>query len=470
MRHPWAKRQWTLQELAVADNPIIQCGRHRVSWGDFILCIPYLFQHKAEGVFEALAKKTGNQVIFEGWDELMKSRGLPANRTISDAEMATARAKFSEVLSQTNYLMYQKRDTFRSLYQEFVQDFLSGDQSRMGAVVWMATQLPVQLLLLSEGLDATDLRDKIYGINHLLGFLSPLPEVDYGIANTAERVYEQVTRHVVKETQKPHLVIFSATVKRRQGAKLPSWVPDWGACADEVPFRLPFEHPAGTNVTLQSSETVEQSQTGELAVDGQVLTTITRLACTWEDHRTVTGWDHICVDGPTVSHLIDWVGFVASGAPASSRRSAKESGIVVADMLKSQLRARDADGDWMGLLEWVYTKLEAGEVDDDTAPAKICSMWHPDHYSSMQGRALMGLADCVLFLGQDGRFGLCRQTTVSIGDVVVLLAGSSTPVLLHRSGNAYQFLGPAYIHGVAKGQDMWKTQADVKKLETFVLI
>ena len=189
-RHPWPTSQWTLQELYQAVRPVIQHGRHEATWTDFI---PALIS------FVRIA--TQERCDFLNWpiDQLEK---LPVF-----------------ALMQSNFVIYHRRDSIRETYLKFLQVELDDPGSVPQSV--SASNLVENLLLISEMLEAKDPQDKLYGIYHMLGEVTPgLPKVDYDKEQAL--LYEEVTRHIITVTGSPSILILGAGMVKRPNANLPS--------------------------------------------------------------------------------------------------------------------------------------------------------------------------------------------------------------------------------------------------------
>ncbi|KAK0619414.1 heterokaryon incompatibility protein-domain-containing protein [Immersiella caudata] len=474
VRHDWVKRMWTLQELVAAGEPIVQCGRHVVPWVDFGPGLSFLYDQRAptDDVMPELIKVRGNPPVYGRWDEFLSRRGFPVRGSITDkenADIAKARAMVSGTWSETNFWKFIERETVVAQYRKYLRLALETTKGTP-AFTHLGTIVALNLLRLSQVLDATVLSDKIYGMYHLLSFVSPLPEVSYRLGEA--EVFAESTRHIVRMVQGPGLILLSGTHPRRQGGDLPSWVPDWGACVDEVPYQLRFEfHRVVETTTRQPVATIEQSNGRRIALKGTVLTSVAaRASCTWVD-ALATAWDHKCLDGPTISVLVNWLTFMHSTPPCPEQPPIEVAGSTILDILWNQVLKNTVEGNKaVDLVKWVIKQMDSGAIDAGTTPAEYCEKWHPNHSSSLWAGALMPMVGCVLFTDEGNRLFLCRRADVVVGDVVALFAGSSTPALLRRVGDDYLFLGPVYIHGIPYGVDLWEQGTDVAVLDTFFLI
>lgn len=476
IRHNWVKRVWTLQELVAAEEPIVQCGRHTVPWVDFGPGLSFLYQHRApaDEVMPELIKARKPELKYGGWEEFLSRRGFSVRRPISnkeDADISKARATVSATFSETNFWKFIEREAVVVEYRKDLRLALKAEK-KTSAFTHLGTVLALNLLRLSQVLDATVLSDKIYGIYHMLSFVETLPEVSYKLKK--EDVFIEATRHIVRTVQGPGLILLSGTHPRDKGADLPSWVPDWSVCVDEVPYQLRFEsHRVVETTTRQPVATPEHPHDRRLALKGTALTSVAaRASYTWVD-ALEERWDrdgYKCVDGPTISVLVNWLTFLRYGTPGAERPSIEVAGSTLLEILSDQVLPATDDGKKAtALVKWVIEQMDSGAIDESTTLAEYCNKWHPDHKSSFWGAALMPMVGCVLFADEGNQLFLCRGADVAVGDVIVLFAGSSTPALLRRHGNDYLFLGPVYIYGIPSGVDLWKEGMDVAALDTFVL-
>jgi hypothetical protein len=55
------------------------------------------------------------------------------------------------------------------------------------------------------------------------------------------------------------------------------------------------------------------------------------------------------------------------------------------------------------------------------------------------------------------------------GDIVCILLGGGSPVILRQDGDAYFNIGPCYIHGIMDGGAMEETKKERFEYQDFIL-
>ncbi|KAE8381526.1 heterokaryon incompatibility protein-domain-containing protein [Aspergillus bertholletiae] len=187
---PWWRRVWVLQEVILAHNVTVQCGAQIIDWAAF-QAILYTTIRQAK-------RRRAHQFGYSPEGSL---RATLVNESL-----------LSKATNTFAFFCLQHKSNF---YEQ------------------VGTLSMANLLSLTGSFEATDPRDKIFG---LLGLLPPhSPErlafrPDY-TANT-RRLFIQIAKHFISTTQKldvitarpplPHYDVFQP-----QGQGTPSWVADW---------------------------------------------------------------------------------------------------------------------------------------------------------------------------------------------------------------------------------------------------
>lgn len=161
---------------------------------------------------------------------------------------------------------YMRQIYTSSYYETFPTLFRLGRQHYLG----VATLLDA--LSLGRSCNASDPRDKVFGLLGIVSEESRLP-ANYSLS-TAE-VYTQIVMHLLKDQQWGLDVILGNLCHRSHESRvqikdLPSWVPDWNQCGptflERVPRALEF---------LKSQESIFQDNDGTgLFLEGQFLGTL----------------------------------------------------------------------------------------------------------------------------------------------------------------------------------------------------
>jgi hypothetical protein len=168
-RRAWFQRVWVIQEVVNASNLEILCGDQTLSWEDIV----------------------------------------DAARCITDSTM------------------YATTDT-----AHICQNVCSIDQYRRVLHRGSGKMEHLSLLSVLHGsrrCDATDLRDKIYGLYPLVEPQHELPSPDY--SRPIDQIYRETAAYIIRTTGRLDVLGFAGAARHpaTRHLNLPSWVPDWHA-------------------------------------------------------------------------------------------------------------------------------------------------------------------------------------------------------------------------------------------------
>jgi hypothetical protein len=189
----WFTRVWTYQELVLAKEVWVQCGRRRVKWDSLFTVLP--------------------TNLYRTQQLLMKDHEPRAGETEVGMEMLLG--------------MQRTRLKLRL-------GVLTGGNSDPESLL--------QILLARRGFGVTDLRDMIYG--HLaLAIIDPSSEViEIDYEKTVIEVFGDTTSDILRT--EGHKVFFHAELMEPEGRMkdLPSWIPDWSLRSSQYirPISLPI--------------------------------------------------------------------------------------------------------------------------------------------------------------------------------------------------------------------------------------
>ena len=219
IQRPWFTRVWVVQEVVLAKDPTVLCGKHKVPWAAFTFAADCMGQAD-------LPQELGGVL----WIDILNIHDV------------------NEVYSS--------------------QDGMTGP---VGFAMYLCL-----LLKATINAQATDPRDKFYGLYGIATMYSGagVPEeleVDYELP--VETVYRDVMRYVMEKRNSLDVMILHSCTGRLRG--LPSWVPDWSSprnlvsaaniATDEITWPQP-----GSPPTIGPTEDED-----ELAVWGKRLLTVT---------------------------------------------------------------------------------------------------------------------------------------------------------------------------------------------------
>ncbi|RSM00621.1 hypothetical protein CEP52_009024 [Fusarium oligoseptatum] len=226
-RRPWFSRTWILQELAMAKHdPLVVCGWKSAPWSLFI-----------KG-WEAIAKDAFSEIDFLVHETIPKREGQG-----NTSDSVTDNGGFQIVaLLKLNVL----------------NDLREGMQIRGGETMR-------KLLILSRSSEATDPRDRVYGLLGMLKSDGPGPTIPVDYHKPTAAVYSDAMAHIFSQGDGPFFLSglwlpgISAAAPRIDSLpptveqpNLPSWVPDFSRQAagkTRNTSGIQFHPPAGISAS-----------------------------------------------------------------------------------------------------------------------------------------------------------------------------------------------------------------------------
>ncbi|KAH7093468.1 heterokaryon incompatibility protein-domain-containing protein [Paraphoma chrysanthemicola] len=426
-RRAWFSRVWILQELAMArTDPIVVCGWQRASWATFVAAW---------------------QMIADDFLSAMGTRRKTSSTATSE----------SNSIEKPERLSLMKVDLLNSLRQS-VQ--LQGGMKL------------TKLLMSSYTSEATDPRDRIYGLLGLLELEAKDPSKCFSIPvdyrKSSAEVYADAMAHIFSRGEGPDFLsgLFmpgsSATVSEgssisasRSRSLLPSWVPDFSrqvAHKAAQTSSMLFLPPPG----MSASGAGQGAHNGkvlsgdlELQVEGLMVDTIHEIIPLGSslhaiihqlahlEAATIEARERPCnFDSAIASHMQQF----RSSEPlwrilVSNKRGYEAAPISYQDTYLSFLnRSGDAYDDF----------INSKHLDDlDKPPFEISLRFCVDNKS--------------LFTTKNGFVGTCVPTSCP-GDAIAIIFGSPTPFVLRpiRSldgeKSTYSLVGGSYVGGIMGGE------------------
>ena len=249
---------------------------------------------------------------------------------------------------------------------------------------------------------------------------------------------------------------------------IPSWVPDWSA----EPLAVPL-HVSHISTYFSASREYDYSAVPNgLAAKGKVIDTICSVFET--NHFRHPPTQNFDIRDLEINSLFDLNGLVSALSQnlpkfkdAISRRRILRAILAdganpgaVENILQREARYGLADWRIEELLQ-AYDLWKAIQENTDN---------HTFYEAKLNAEALLAYSGVIknrsLIATQKSRLGIA-STSVKVGDLVAVLHGSRTPIILRpASGSEYVVIGQAYIEGVMKGEAVdWKEN----EADTFVL-
>lgn len=268
MSRPWFTRIWVQQEFALArQDPIFCCGRYAVSWAvwcDLILKILFpledafrevIRRQEMEGVAIRPLPTDSDEVVEAKYQKLLqhiennkKSMAIQhaQNKVQSLLSLRLAVEMASGILNdkmiEINAYVRLKTDPQRVteatgtdkapltaaelklLLQEKGMDDDGASKLVQSRALYNDATKFSRLLGVTRRLDATEARDKVFGLLGLVKFVDKPILADYN--KTKRQVYSEAMATVIREGMDYSYNTWSILGSRKKG--LPSWVPDLG--------------------------------------------------------------------------------------------------------------------------------------------------------------------------------------------------------------------------------------------------
>ena len=393
----WWKRTWILQEIVANNNPIFFCGEFTI----FKNALSKYIQ-----LYSISALDSGSDAITR-----------IAGREYTSMAMALT--------------MQRKPNSNASTLLQLLQD--------------------------SRASEATDPRDKIYGILGLCWDFSSDSELvpDYNLS--VREVYTSVVKAYIEKYN--NLDIFGHCGYTGDGLDLPSWVPDWRS-APETITGVPFEK------TIESVQGRVQSvyhASGEILSFGDYIPMITNEElCLHGFHLDVVETLYQSPDYTDSSRKDverSWMPKDKSTIYLSTGESMEEAYLrtIVADFHTlpsegTELRRRGF------AMVWPETVSNASETQSEKVGFALNELMRTCHKRrfAYTKRGWMGIV----------------PVGTQIGDSVAVLLGGQMLYVLHSNGagkDRFRLVGEAYLHGMMDGEAMEMVNSGERAIEKIVL-
>lgn len=379
---PWWSRVWIVQEVAVAKHLIVLCGNHAVSWDHLIQFEYFANQYHAPEVAQALRSTDKNSV--------------------------------------------------RSAQQAAMIGSIRGNWQSGKSL--MLHQLILELRLFNSTCEV----DKLYAYLGLCvdadaEYLNP----DY--SQPTWQVYAQYTKHIIVQQKKLDFICAGNNMKATKG--LPSWVPDFHKANDEIPNPLKGLGSLMEDVLYNASAKTPMSvvfsdDLRTLRATGLVVGSITALAPYWDPHLSTPDFFE-----KFSSAIAAWIEFILKeGASFNSKFGFDKASLALSKTLTAD-RLLDS--------KYRVTRLPPGEGALEVGSRGVPQEFEPQsdpigrdrlyqqHVRHWLEGALM--YRCLAIL-ESGHIGLLPQIA-GVGDLVCILFGCDTPVVLRPHEEEYSFIG-----------------------------
>lgn len=455
LHFPWFHRTWPIQELVLEREAVIVSGSKYLWWSSFV---------------EALR-------ILQEVHEHHQIAGLDGNSLSSPASF------------------YYETDCYRLL-----ENLLRPDSHRGSAV---STALRVVRQKLSS-----DSRDKVYGLYGIFQYLriSGLPQVDY--RQTVQQIYTDITQAAIRDERS--LTILYQVCLPSLIPSLPSWVPDWSNSAYILPIysdrcfasdsREPQYSFNGTNLTVSG-----------VLIDELCDLAISTSSCTPNFRRGYNARVNMKNIDERYAAVIELVRTLQAWVRSSTRLDTYPTGETPLEAFYrtvTQSAGFGDDKDWTPTAfayttfsKWIsivtanfpnnyvdletlhrdvqtraaYEPIKSDYIDlfggsanveewvDDLKIRLFLRVYNPQ-VARLQHDIALNTYHRTFFTTRDGYMGIGPRWS-ELGDHFALIAGLRTPFIVRRTGPNYRLIGPAYIHGVMRGE-RW----DDSRIEDITLV
>ncbi|KAI1775463.1 HET-domain-containing protein [Hypoxylon cercidicola] len=444
-RRPWLSRVWIIQELAMAKgDPLVVCGRKSITWSTLMKASKYVFRKVFTEIGMVRRKPRSNN-----------NQSTPGNSKGEDGSASEEEDEDVEVLGML------KIDVLDDLYKAMKSQ--GGESLR-------------KLLMISRTSEATDPRDKIYG---LLGLLKPNASdpqsssspivVDYHKPTAA--VYADAVAHIFAQGDGPYFLsgmflpgisapapYIPSLPPTTPQPPLPSWVPDIsrqvGGKATQ-PAGYIFHPPAaisasGPGADCNNGRRLEDERT--LQVEGLFVDTI----------------EEVVFLGTSLEEYIDQLPHIESLAEIARQRPC-----LLEPSVRSHMeRFRKGEPLWKALIsnkrfnsgydpapasyEAMYTSLLNGLPEGEDWKSK--PSYDQNEYIK---RLSLNAGKQSFFIATSGFVGTCVPDSRK-GDVIAILFGSPAPFVLRPGSETVQvdgrerpthfLIGASYVSGIMAGE------------------
>lgn len=371
----WFRRVWIRQEVAVAKTIMVMCGKERIKWNTLSLACDILTSPEIGGDFDSV---TG----------MVSNRGQGARWVV----------------------------TIETLREVWAKD----------------RGLNLELLLLhGRGTNATDARDRVYGLLGLADIADKL-RVDYTVS--PQEVFKRTMITLLNHQQ--DLNPLSGCQWRGYVAGLPSWAIDLNEDFEAMVLRPKEDGEQLYHASGEKSACFNFFEPGGLLrAQGFIFDTVHAIGRSFPPDDL----------GELRQSFENWVQLVQKTAALRS------SGVADNELMQEFCRTLVADQDDRG--DRATTAFFRPYFDGETLttlPAKLAEMYEeetvgfsPRLYEVCSGRLMLGTSKG--YIGVAGR--ACKP-----GDFICILLGAGVPFIVRSRSPEYILIGEAYIYGIMDGE------------------
>jgi hypothetical protein len=342
----------------------------------------------------------------------------------------------------------------------------------------------VEFLAMARAQKATNPRDKVFALQHMLKMLGPIRFPDSDYSKSTQDVYMAVAKALVEDTQFNLWGVLHHAVGRRRLRNLPSWVPDW---SDDTAVEWP-------NVAL-CSQTRFPLTTGAVSWGGSKLRVLGK---SFGSVKKTTSGFRLPQGSKLLQDLQDeravgWTEIIKAALESSGKNCADICKVIHSELVARYQDLEHVNPNLRPVIQpssdydtWYQSMERSSSILIKTIRIKedVWDSLGPEDKAQRQSwrilGASLGYAWRILGFGQERQFftevslftlrgGLLGASLggQAVGDVIALLPGLDAPAMLRPCEEFFQFVGLVYIFG-AMDAEIWKTE-DLE-LEEIVII
>ncbi|TKA63258.1 hypothetical protein B0A49_09163 [Cryomyces minteri] len=260
LKRDWFSRMWTVQEVVMAQEPLVVCGRKAIRWNNLFWGI------MAARVKAGARKKSDFSVVFDSvypiytfWLELSRvsefRESKHRNWVAEDSALFGYWTAFLDFMEESGQIISRTQLAVgaATIAARVYQGLRPLNSTPLSMVMWLcaATMLLtppprndhwddklrdvlVDVLNSSRNQQSTEPKDKVYALYGLLQALGvELPQPNYSEEHSLEDAYLGFTRSIIKWHYSLDVLLEASGP---WGSNAPSWVPDWSRSYKRLQF------------------------------------------------------------------------------------------------------------------------------------------------------------------------------------------------------------------------------------------
>ncbi|KAH8779858.1 hypothetical protein F5883DRAFT_540695 [Diaporthe sp. PMI_573] len=489
----WFRRSWVVQEATLSSHIVFQCGSVVVPGGFIIHAIINIRQ------FDFLSKTISNVGMHEMGSTQFELRMVnhPSKRRAalkrsskepSDLRYHPCRdgivADFTGVIAQVMRIKVLDPDILANDKNSFTNNAVPVDKVSELLDLWK----------LSRNTLCGNLRDKVYALASLVNrdiYRTPNTVQDRRVLEPDYRksvceVYCEAAWFTVLTHASLDLLSMAGHISLDNEHDLPSWVPDLSQSPRFLSLKGHQKENPGIGWLANGGARREIPPPAmrygrhlgvQVSVVGKIKDT---------DHEE----PEYTSDEPLKANFRQFLEFSKLLPPTYLSHPEGQSRFevlwrtVIADVIDgispaSPKYAAEFERLYMEAFGQVFDDMAVGNVDNSDFVGTMTAMWDMGRLQDLSARSSVSQMDIEtdetqkfrdrigatmdkrrLFMADTGHVG-CGDSRLSVGDLIVVIAGSSIPFLLrHSSGGRYNLIGEAYVHGIMFGEHAVKPDVE----------